>query len=98
MARFSASASTVVRTIRFAGANATAGETFNIRRSPAPVGDATRTTSPTTNARTLIILTPGDRLASRCAPLACGCRGVVQVTDQLKSAPKTHRDFTPFTP
>src|SRR5438132_334227 len=98
MARLPASASTVVRTIRFAGANATAGETFNARRSPAPVGSAIRTTNPRTHARTLIVLTPGDRLPSRFTPLACGCRAVVQVADQLKSQPKTCGDSAPFTP
>src|SRR5437899_9967805 len=98
MARLPASASTVVRTIRFAGANATAGETFNARRSPAPVGAAIRTTNPKTHARTLIVLTPGDRLPSRFTPLACGCRAVVQVTDQLKCPPKTRGDSAPFTP
>src|SRR5262245_48490578 len=54
--RLSASASTTARTTRLAGANATAGVTFMIIRSPAPEGHVAATIRIPTRQRPIFIV------------------------------------------
>ena len=75
MARFFASASIIVRTMRFAGANDTAGDTLIVNRSPAPLGAVATARTPQRIANTLmtspwqhvVALTPAVSVAGRLA-------------------------------
>src|SRR5580765_914449 len=80
IARLSASLSTTARTTRLAGANATAGVTFRIIRSPAPVGLVAATSRIPTRARPTFIVPPFAASNRRLGP------GQVQVVDHMKYA------------